>query len=149
MVEGGPCGRPTALAGVAFLPKGRLLVALAVRARRGSAIIKGSYGQGECLLTLYYTTIIITVFTLIDNLVRLVILQAAKHQQVDVERSSFIDALRWLGAPDSGVPLEALFVNPSHPNRVEPRVQKRRPKKYPCMIKPRHVLRKQLIQQAV
>jgi hypothetical protein len=91
----------------------------------------------------------LTVFTLIYNLVRLVILQSAKHQQVDVERISFIDALRWLGAPDSGVALEALFVNPSRPNRVEPRVQKRRPKKYPFMTKPRHMLRKQLKQQSV
>jgi hypothetical protein len=90
----------------------------------------------------------LTVFTLIYNLVRLVILQSAKHQQVDVERISFIDALRWLGAPNSGVALEALFVNPSRPNRVEPRVQKRRPKKYPFMTKPRHMLRKQLKQQA-
>jgi Transposase DDE domain len=91
----------------------------------------------------------LTVFTLIYNLVRLVILQSAKHQRVDVERISFIDALRWLGAPDSGVALEALFVNPSRANRVEPRVQKRRPKKYPFMTKPRHILRKQLKQQAV
>ena len=91
----------------------------------------------------------LTVFTLIYNLVRLVILQSAHHQQVDVERISFIDALRWLCEPDSGVPLEELLVNPSRPNRVEPRVQKRRPKKYPFMTKPRHVLRNQLIQQAV
>ena len=91
----------------------------------------------------------LTVFTLIYNLVRLVILQSAHHQQVDVERISFIDALRWLSEPDSGVPLEELSVNPSRPNRVEPRVQKRRPKKYPFMTQPRHVLRKQLKQQAV
>jgi len=90
-----------------------------------------------------------TVFTLIYNLVRLVILPSAHQQQVDVERISFLDALRWLCAPDSGVPLEELFVNPSRPNRVEPRVQKRRPQKYPFMTKPRHVLRNQFIQQAV
>ena len=91
----------------------------------------------------------LTVFTLIYNLVRLVILQSANQQQVDIERISFIDALRWLSAPESGIPLEELFVNLWRPNRVEPRVQKRRPKKYPFMTKPRHVLRKQLIQQAV
>ena len=89
----------------------------------------------------------LTVFILVYNLVRLVMLQAADHQQVDIERISFMDALRWLSAPESGVPLEELFVNPWRPNRVEPRVQKRRPKKYPFMTKPRHVLRKQLIQQ--
>ncbi len=91
----------------------------------------------------------LTVFTLIYNLVRLVIVLSATHQQVDVERISFLDALRWLSEPESGVPLEELFVNPSRPNRVEPRVQKRRPKKYPYMTKPRHVLRKQLIRQTV
>jgi hypothetical protein len=91
----------------------------------------------------------LTVFTLIDNLVRLVMLQSATHQQVDIERISFIDALRWLSATESGVPLEELFVNLWRPNRVEPRVQKRRPKKYPFMTKPRHILRNQLTKQAV
>jgi hypothetical protein len=71
------------------------------------------------------------------------------HQQVEVERISFLDALRWLGAPDSGMPLEELFVNPWRPHRVEPRVKKRRPKKFPFMNKPRHVLRKHLIQQGM
>jgi hypothetical protein len=78
-------------------------------------------------------------FTLIYNLVRLVILQSAKQQQVDVERISFIGTLRWLSEPESGVPLEGLFVNPSRPNRYEPRVKKRRPKKFPFMSKPRHI----------
>jgi hypothetical protein len=91
----------------------------------------------------------LTVFALIYNLVRLVMLQSALQQQIDVERISFLDALRWLGAPDSGIPLEELFVNPWRPNRVDPRVKKRRPKKYPFMTKPRHVLRNQLTQQAV
>jgi hypothetical protein len=73
----------------------------------------------------------LTVFTLIYNLVRLLMVQSATYQQVEVERISFIDALRWLSEPDSGVPWEALFVNPCRPHRFEPRVQKRRPKKYP------------------
>ena len=64
----------------------------------------------------------LTVFVIVYNLVRLVILQSAQHQQVEVDRMSFLDALRWLGAPDSGVPWEEVFVNPSRPNRVEPRV---------------------------
>jgi Transposase DDE domain len=89
------------------------------------------------------------VFAILYNLVRLVMLQSALQQQIDVERISFLDALRWLGAPDSGIPLEELFVNPWRPNRVEPRVKKRRPKKYPFMTKPRHVLHNQLTQQAV
>jgi hypothetical protein len=89
------------------------------------------------------------IFAILYNLVRLVILQSAIQQQVDVERISFLDTLRWLGAPRPGVPLEALFVNPARPNRVEPRVKKRRPKKFPFMGTPRLELRKRLLQQAV
>ena len=37
----------------------------------------------------------LTVFALIYNLVRLVMLQSALQQQIDVERISFLDALRW------------------------------------------------------
>jgi len=91
----------------------------------------------------------LTVFTLIYNLVCLVMRQSAHHQQVDVERISFIDALRWLCESASGVPLERLCVNRARLNRYEPRVKKRRPKKYPFMNKPRRLIRKGLIRQAV
>jgi hypothetical protein len=37
----------------------------------------------------------LTVFAIVDNLVRLVILQSAQHQQVEVDRMSCLDALRW------------------------------------------------------
>jgi hypothetical protein len=47
-------------------------------------------------------------------------------------------------APDTGIPLEALFVNPVRPIRVEPRVKKRRPKTFPFMIKLRYILRQAL-----
>jgi hypothetical protein len=86
------------------------------------------------------------VFAILDNLVRLVILHSAKQQEVGVARISFLDALRWLGAPDTGVPLEALFVNPIRPNRVEPRVKKRRPKAFPFMTKARRTWRQALMQ---
>ena len=89
----------------------------------------------------------LTVFAIVYNLIRLVILQSAQHQQMEVERISFLDALRWLGAPDSGVPLEGLYINPARPPRVELRVKKRRPKKFPFMSKPRHVLRQHVLQQ--
>ena len=89
------------------------------------------------------------VCAILYTLVRLVILHSATQQQVDVERLSFLDALRWLGAPGTGVPLAALCVNPVRPNRVAPRVTKRRPKAFPCMTKPRRVLRHALIQQAL
>jgi hypothetical protein len=87
------------------------------------------------------------VFAILYNLVRLVILQSAKQQRVGVERISFLDALRWLGAPATGVPLEALFINPTRPHRVEPRVKKRRPKAFPFMTKSRRALRQVLLQQ--
>jgi hypothetical protein len=64
-----------------------------------------------------------------------------------VERISFLDALRWLGAPSTGVPLGALIVNPIRPHRVEPRVKKWRPKSFPFMLKPRQELRQQLVPQ--
>jgi hypothetical protein len=82
------------------------------------------------------------------NLVRLVMRPSAIQQEVDVERISFLDALRWLGAPDTGVPLALLRVNPVRPHRVEPRVKKRRPKAFPVMSKPRRLLRQALIQHA-
>jgi Transposase DDE domain len=87
------------------------------------------------------------VFAILYNLVRLVILQSAKQQRVGVERISFLDALRWLGAPATGVPLEALFINPTRPNRVEPRVKKRRPKAFPFMTQSRRALRQVVLQQ--
>jgi Transposase DDE domain len=88
----------------------------------------------------------LTVFAIVYNLVRLVMCQSATLQQIGVERISFLDALRWLGAPSTGMPLEALVVNPARPYRVEPRAKKRRPKPFPLMITPRHALRQQLVQ---
>lgn len=85
------------------------------------------------------------VFALIYNLVRQVILSAASKQQVDVGRISFIDALRWLqvAGPDDNLP--GLVVNPDRKNRIEPRVKKRRPKRYPLMCKTRQQLKKELL----
>jgi Transposase DDE domain len=89
----------------------------------------------------------LTVFAIVYNLVRMVMCQSATLQHLSVERISFMDALRWLGASGTAVPLEALIVNPVRPHRVEPRVKKRRPKSFPLMMKPRQALRQQLIQQ--
>jgi len=69
--------------------------------------------------------------------------------QIDVERMSFLDGLRWLCALGCGVLLEELFVKPPRPTRVELRVKKRRPKKFPLVNKSFHVLHKRLMQQAV
>jgi hypothetical protein len=90
----------------------------------------------------------LTIFAIVYNLVRLVMGQSARLQHIGVERISFLDALRWLSAPSTGLPLGALLVNPTRPHRVEPRVKKRRPKPFPLMITPRPALRQQLIQQA-
>jgi hypothetical protein len=86
------------------------------------------------------------VFALIYNLVRQVMLAAAARQSVDVNRISFIDAVRWLQSAMPGDILVRLVVNPRRPNRQEPRVRKRRPKNYPLMTKPRKKLQEQLQQ---
>jgi hypothetical protein len=79
----------------------------------------------------------------------MVILPSALLQQVDAARISFLDALRWLGASSTGMPLVALIINPARPHRVEPHVKKRRPKAFPFMSRPRHELRYQFMQQAI
>jgi len=84
------------------------------------------------------------VFALIYNLVRLVMGQAAQRQHVDMDRISFLDALRWLAAARDDEILITLVVNPHRPYRYEPRVRKRRPKQYPLMQSPRLELRKSL-----
>jgi hypothetical protein len=89
----------------------------------------------------------LTLVAIVDNLVRRVMGPAAGLQQLEVERSSGRDALRWLSAPSTEIPLGALLVNPTRPHRVEPRVKTRRPKPFPLMIKPRHIRRQQLVQQ--
>jgi hypothetical protein len=87
----------------------------------------------------------LAVFVLIYNLVRLVMCEASRRQQVDVDRISFIDALRWLTTACPGDELCQLVVNPHRPNRCEPRVKKRRPKSYPFMTKPRRQLKQKLV----
>jgi hypothetical protein len=90
----------------------------------------------------------LTIFAIAYNLVRVVMMEAAARQGVDLERISFIDALRWLCEMKTA-DLPELVVNPARPGRFEPRVKKRRPKEYPLMKKPRSELRKRLIEQGV
>jgi hypothetical protein len=52
------------------------------------------------------------VFAIVYNLVRIVMCQSARLQHMGVERISFADALRWLSAPSTGMPLGALIVKP-------------------------------------
>ena len=91
----------------------------------------------------------LTVYAIVYNLVRVVMVEAARRQGVDVERVSFVDAWRWLSQARSGDELPELVVNTERPGRYEPRVRKRRPKQYPLMRKPRSVLRKGLLAQEV
>jgi hypothetical protein len=91
----------------------------------------------------------LTVFALVYNLVRIVMLEAAKRQGVALDRISFVDAVRWLSTARPGEPLPPLVVNPHRPDRVEPRAVKRRPKPYPLLMKPRRVARHALRQQHV
>jgi hypothetical protein len=88
-------------------------------------------------------------FALVYNLVRLVMLEASRRQEVPLDRISFVDALRWLKEARPGAALPKLVVNPDRTGRAEPRVRKRRPKQYPLMTKPRSELRKSLLEQGV
>jgi len=88
-------------------------------------------------------------FAIAYNLVRLVMLEASRHQEVPLDRISFLDALRWLRDTSPKTPLTALVINPWRPDRLEPRVLKRRMKKYPLMKKPRDTLRKALLPKKV
>ena len=87
----------------------------------------------------------LAVFVLVYNLVRLVMLRAAQRQKVPLERISFVDALRWLRDARDAKAVFNLIVNPLRPDRVEPRVIKRRMKEYPLMTRPREELRQMLL----
>ncbi|VTR92657.1 transposase family protein : Transposase family protein OS=Singulisphaera acidiphila (strain ATCC BAA-1392 / DSM 18658 / VKM B-2454 / MOB10) GN=Sinac_3341 PE=4 SV=1: DDE_Tnp_1 [Gemmata massiliana] len=87
------------------------------------------------------------VFALVYNLVCVVMCEAGHRQGVSPERISFVDALRWLSSAPPGTPLPRLVINPVRPDRIEPRCQKRRAKKYPYMIRPRAELRRRVRDQ--
>ena len=87
------------------------------------------------------------VFAIVYNLIRQVMISAAHRQKVAVNRISFIDALRWLQNAQEADELTDLVVLPLRPYRYEPRVRKRRPKKYKLMTKPRNELKQELASQ--
>jgi hypothetical protein len=91
----------------------------------------------------------LAVFCLVYNLVRAVMLEAARRQGAPVSRISFADVLHWMRHARATDPLPVFVVNPHRPNRVEPRCKKRRPKPYDLMNKPRAVLREELKQKHV
>lgn len=89
----------------------------------------------------------ICMLALVYNLVRLVMLKAARQQEVETDRISFIDALRWLTTTRSGE-LVPLIINPRR-QRIAPRVKKRRPKQFPLMRRPRAELLEALLSKTV
>src|SRR5258708_14658994 len=58
----------------------------------------------------------LTVFSLVYNLVRVVMLEAAHRQGVPVSRISFIDAYKWMRHARAGDSLPPLMVNPYRPH---------------------------------
>jgi hypothetical protein len=89
----------------------------------------------------------LTMYALVYNLVRLVMLKAAERQAVAITRISFIDAVRWLADAVHGLADLQLRLVADRPGRFEPRAVKRRPKEYARLNRPRHVLRKLLLAQ--
>jgi hypothetical protein len=87
----------------------------------------------------------LAMFALAYNLVRSVMFESARGRKVAVERLGFLDALRWLIDPIPGGDPSDILINPARPDRIEPRVIKRRMKQYPLMKEPRAVLRKRLL----
>jgi hypothetical protein len=84
------------------------------------------------------------VFALVYNLVRVVMMEASRRQEVPVDRISFADTLYWLRYCQPGEALPDLTLVPYRPNRVEPRAVKRRPKEYDLLRKPRKQLQIEL-----
>ena len=89
----------------------------------------------------------LTAYCLVYNLVRSVMMEAARRQGVAVERISSVDGLRWLACARGGERLPSLVVNPHRPDRSEPRAAKRRPKPFVWLTQPREVLRKRLLEK--
>ena len=85
----------------------------------------------------------ICIFAMVYNLLRLVMIEAAKVHNVSPNRISFTDAMRWLRTTQNASP-PILIINPHRPNRLEPRVRKRRAKTYKLMTKTRAELKKTL-----
>ena len=86
-------------------------------------------------------------FALAYNLVRLTMVEASVRQNVNIDRISFVDTLRWLTTAMPGERLPDLVINPLRDDRHEPRAIKRRAKQYDLMNRPRKELRKRLRQR--
>lgn len=88
----------------------------------------------------------LAMYALVHNLIRAVMVEAARRQSVEAERLSFVDALRWLrDTPDEATP--TIKVDPDRPGRAEPRAVKRRPKEYRRLVEPRAEWKKRVLGQ--
>jgi Transposase DDE domain len=91
----------------------------------------------------------ICAFVLLYNLIRHVMRQAADAMNVEPDRVSFIDTMRWLLWSPADMKLEKLVINPHRRRPPEPRVLKRGSHKYPLMRKARKTLRDQLLRELI
>lgn len=80
-------------------------------------------------------------YSIVYNLVRLVMLHAAAQQRVPPERISFVDALRWLISSAQCLQFIPLTVVPLRKGRYEPRNVKRRRKAFPYLVTPRKLMK--------
>lgn len=79
-------------------------------------------------------------YLIVYNLVRLAMLRFAVSDGQEVQRVSFIDALRYLSMRCLGLPgVERLRLNPHRPGRCSLRVIRRRMKEYDLLSEPREV----------
>jgi Transposase DDE domain len=79
----------------------------------------------------------VAAYVILYNLVRLTALEAAKQQEVDPDRVSFIDAADWLLWSAPGTPLPKLEVNAIRRRPTQPRELKYKDRKYPRLRAPR------------
>lgn len=85
------------------------------------------------------------VYLMVYNRVRLEMVHVAADQGVNIMRVSLIDVMRRLAMNMIGLPgVKKTVVNPWRPGRHQPRVQRRRPKGFPWMSKPRNELKEAL-----
>jgi hypothetical protein len=78
------------------------------------------------------------VYLLAYNLIRLAMLHSAAQQEVDADRLSFIDAMRYLAAWMQGLDGVAKLLRvPIRPGRRQPRAIRRRMKDYGLLTEPR------------
>lgn len=84
----------------------------------------------------------ILAFVLLYNLIRRVMLKAARQQQVSADRISFVDALRWLLWSEPGDAIGRLTVNPIRRRNAPPRRLKNARHRFPQLNQPRALLNK-------